>query len=415
MPREQVERNQRERLFGATVAVTTEKGYGETTVADIVEMAGVSRATFYHQFATKEECFLATLDEILDAAIKITSSRIDRGQVSWEERAQRGLAGFIELIVAQSAGARLCLVEAYGAGPAAVARMDAALADFQALIAYVLNQIPGRKGNPDQMIQAMVGALRQIIHTRLYRRSEDELVKLVPQLLELGLTYRPPPHPLRLAGPRRALPATGESGARSTSPPDRIERATMAIVAAKGYSETTITDIATEAATSLRTFYAHFGGKAEAFEAALYSCRLRMLAVTLPAFRRARSWPEAIRVGVWASLAFFESEPDFARLIAVEVYAAGTEALARRDLAIESVQRYIEEGFKYAPEASPIAGEAIVSALYAMFSERVRSKGTKSLRSIAPLAIYMILAPFLGAEEACAVANGEEWSQEGFS
>jgi AcrR family transcriptional regulator len=184
----------------------------------------------------------------------------------------------------------------------------------------------------------------------------------------------------------------------------------MAVVAAKGYSETTITDIATKAATSLRTFYSHFDGKAEAFEAALYGTRLRMLAATLPVLRRAANWPEAIRAGIWASLSFFESEPDFARMIAVEVYAAGNEALARRDLAIESVQRSIEEGFKYAPQANPIAGEAIASSLYSMFSERVRSQGTENLLDLGPLAVYVTLAPFFGAEPACAVANGEDWS-----
>ena len=405
VPREQIAQNQRERLYGATVAVTTAKGYGETTVADLIEVAGVSRTTFYRYFATKEECFLATLDAILGPAEGITASNIREGG-SWDERAQHALAALVDLIVAQPAAARLCLVEAYAAGPVAIARVDEALEGFRDLLAHILDQLPGRQGMPVEMTKAMTGSLRKIIHTRLYRHTESELVALIPQLVELGLGYLPPPRPLRGPGPRRWGPK--EPGlVQHLDPADRIERATMATVAAKGYRDTTITDIATAAGTSLSTFYAHFDGKAEAFEAALYSARLRMLAVTLPVSRRARNWPEAVRDEVRAALLFFESEPDFARLIAVEVYAAGNEALARRDVAIEAIQRSIEKGYKYAPEVSPIAGEAIASSLYSMFSERVQAKGTRNLQSIAPVATYLILAPFLGAEGACALANGE--------
>lgn len=405
VPREQIERNQRQRLYGAMVAVATSKGYEETTVADLIEVAGVSRTTFYRYFATKEECFQATLEAILGPTERLTASSIpDEG--SWKERAQRALGAFIDLIVAQPAAARLCLVEAYAVGPAAIARVDEALDRFRDLATFVLDQMPGREGMPVEMAVAMFGSLRKIIHTRLYRHAEDELVELAPQLLELGLSYRRPPRLLRVPASRQVA-ANGAQLERHLDPADRIERATMATVAAKGYRDTTIADIASAGGTSLSTFYAHFDGKAEAFESALYSARLRMLAVTLPASRRARSWPEAIRGEVRASLSFFESEPHFARLIAVEVYAAGNDALARRDVAIEMIQRSIERGYEYAPEVSPIAGEAIASCLYSMFSERVQAKGTKNLRSVGPLAVYMILAPFLGAEDACAVANGE--------
>ena len=37
-------------------------GYAETTIGDLTKEAGVSRAAFYGQFESKEECFLATYD-----------------------------------------------------------------------------------------------------------------------------------------------------------------------------------------------------------------------------------------------------------------------------------------------------------------------------------------------------------------
>jgi hypothetical protein len=92
----------------------------------------------------------------------------------------------------------------------------------------------------------------------------------------------------------------------------------------------------------------------------------------------------------------------------VEVYAAGPEALERRDRGIEAMQRFVEDGLEHFPRAPArrIAGEGIVSALYALLCDRVRSRGTAGLRDLAPLATYMFLVPFLGPERACEVANG---------
>ena len=55
-PRAEAERNQRGRLFAAMVATVAEKGYEATTVADLVELSGVSRSAFYKHFADKQAC-----------------------------------------------------------------------------------------------------------------------------------------------------------------------------------------------------------------------------------------------------------------------------------------------------------------------------------------------------------------------
>ena len=50
------------RLIEAMVQTVADKGYPATTVADVVERAGVSRKTFYEQFPDREACFLAAYD-----------------------------------------------------------------------------------------------------------------------------------------------------------------------------------------------------------------------------------------------------------------------------------------------------------------------------------------------------------------
>ncbi len=85
--KEEVERNHRERLSGTTVAVTAEKGYAATSVTDLVAVAGMSRSAFYTYFENKEDCFLATLDAILDGATAITAGKVGDAE---------GLVGSIE-------------------------------------------------------------------------------------------------------------------------------------------------------------------------------------------------------------------------------------------------------------------------------------------------------------------------------
>src|SRR5690606_30880284 len=59
LPREEVERSQRERLLTAAAEAVAEKGYASMSVADILKGASVSRTTFYQLFDDKLDCFLA--------------------------------------------------------------------------------------------------------------------------------------------------------------------------------------------------------------------------------------------------------------------------------------------------------------------------------------------------------------------
>lgn len=384
------------------VAVASTKGYTQTSVADLVELAGVSRATFYSLFADKRECFLATLEELLAGTLAAIDQQM-HAEAPWEERAGAALAGFAEAIVAQPAAARLCLMESHAAGEPAVARVDAAVSGFRALLTEPLEGRPPTERVPAPIVDAMAGAARKLIVTRLHEGRQEELVELLPQLLELIVSYKPPPEPLRRSRARRDPPAA----ARSEPPRDPLQRilvAALATIAEKGYGSTAVSDITTRANVAPSTFYEHFGGKLEALLAALYDCQLRMLAAALPAYRRARSWPEGMRGALQAGLAFLAAEPDFARLISVDVYAAGPRALERRAQALQRAKRFIAGA--EAPGPVPIAAEAILSALYSLIAEHVRRRGAKSLEELPPLATYMALAPFIGAEDACAVANG---------
>jgi AcrR family transcriptional regulator len=252
----------------------------------------------------------------------------------------------------------------------------------------------------------MIGGLQKVIHKRLYRDEEDELIELAPQIHRWWLSYPPPPDELRAPRRRSQKPRPFEERQSVANPPERVLRALAATVAEKGYPATTVAEVVDRAATSQRTFYEHFANKEEALIAALDSGSAQMLGTTLPAFRRAPDWQSAVHRAYEAMFAFGIEEPEYSRLGAVEMYAAGKRALQTRDTIMEGLEALLAPGYELAPDAPPIAAEAIGGAIYALVYDQVKSKGPESLPELVPMATYMTLAPFLGADEAFALATG---------
>jgi AcrR family transcriptional regulator len=67
LTREESRARTRERLIRAAAAVFAERGFYGASIEDIAERAGFSKGAFYSNFESKEDLFLAVLDEHLDA------------------------------------------------------------------------------------------------------------------------------------------------------------------------------------------------------------------------------------------------------------------------------------------------------------------------------------------------------------
>ncbi len=412
VPREEVEANQRERLFGAMVTNVAERGYSATTVNDLAEISGVSSRTFYDLFPDKKSCFLATLQAIIEAAAAYAlQSAGEASEVSapadaggWEHRARIGFDAFARMIAMQPAAARLAFQEAYSAGPEAVKLVEDAAAGFEWLTREMLEQSPERAGMPAEMITAHIGAQQEIARTRLRRGEEAELPELLDDLWDLLLSFRPPPEPLRLAG---RPPRFGAEAIEGHDHAERALRAFAIVVAEEGYVATTVEAVLKRAQMSATTFYAHFHGKDDAMLAAIDSACAQIMAAVLPAFRRAPDWPTGVRAGYGALCNFLASRPAFANLIAVEIFAAGPAAMERRNETLQPLEELIGEGFEHRPGAPKLAAEAITGAVFTLVNKRLRGAGPKSLPNLAPLLTYIALSPFLGPEDACRFANGD--------
>lgn len=137
LSREEVVRSQRERILRGMAVVMAEKGYVQTTVADVLRAAGVSRETFYQQFSSKADCFMAAYDEAVAVILPGVATASPEG-ADPVERFARGVGAYLDALAAEPAFARLFLVEVYAAGPEAVERRAQAQTRFVEALVGIL-------------------------------------------------------------------------------------------------------------------------------------------------------------------------------------------------------------------------------------------------------------------------------------
>ena len=83
-------------------ASVEEKGYRDTTVADVVRIARTSRRTFYEQFADRADCFLALFDTTNDRVIAAIVEAVDPAD-DWERQVDQALGTYLDAVAASPA------------------------------------------------------------------------------------------------------------------------------------------------------------------------------------------------------------------------------------------------------------------------------------------------------------------------
>jgi AcrR family transcriptional regulator len=187
LPREFVVRSQRERLLDATSRAVSELGYPRLTVAAILRRAGVSRKTFYEHFAGKEDCFLAAYDVVTEGLLHGVSVAYEQQPGPWRERVRAGLAEFLRLLAAEPAFARMCIVEVLAAGPRALQRRDDAMRRFTVFFQAGVREMPAGVTPPPLLAESVVGAIYEIVYTRIRRGESETLLEILDDLMYVAL------------------------------------------------------------------------------------------------------------------------------------------------------------------------------------------------------------------------------------
>lgn len=438
LPREEVSAHQRQRLFEAMIEAVDERGFVATTISDLVESAGVSRRTFYEHFESKEQCLLLTYDMLVET-LTAHLATVDASAGQGLARLEAILKELFGAAVRRPDAARLVCVELAAAGPPGVQRWAQHSRQLSRFIGNVFAQADGPGGIPEPVAQAIVGALRKILYSRVRRKRSSralrsELNKLLPDLISWIASYYPspeqvPPRP-RIRGGRRKLPGGRAPGSLTLTPAwssrglppgehnlprgfvshnqrERIFDAIAKATAQNGYPDLGLEDIAARACISLQTFYQHFPSKEEAFLATYEVGHAKAVAAVSRSLDLRMGWAENVKIGVRALLEFLACEPAYAHLACVDVLIAYPELARRVDQANDAYAQLLD--FRLDASAptrmpSPIIGEAIVGGIFELLHDCILQDRTAHLPDLTGHVCYIALAPLIGAQAAAQAA-----------
>jgi AcrR family transcriptional regulator len=177
----------------ATAEAMAEKGFAATSVADVLRRAGVSRETFYQQFDSKLDCFLAAFDAagelVADGVAGVAGVADAAGSAgARHERLGVALATYLDVLAANLPFARLFLVESYAAGPEAYERRTAVQQRFAERIATLFGAEDDRERFACEAFVALVASL---VTGPVLRNDPDALRALHGPLLDVTARLLP--------------------------------------------------------------------------------------------------------------------------------------------------------------------------------------------------------------------------------
>jgi AcrR family transcriptional regulator len=434
LAREEVERDQRERLRRAIIELIAERGYPAVRIADLTKLARVSRPTFYSLYEDKEQLTLEAYEDIATRTAQ-TSLAAYNVEGTPRERLRMSIGAYLDLCAAEPDAMSLFLFGAFGAGPVALERRNRSLETFER------NAEASRDGDqapPPPLValtvKVLFGGLREVAAARLRDGRASELPELADELTAWAACYeRMPPEavrPLPITTPRevlegadlvseRARGAQGRlPGGRHDLPREIVEKsqrerivdATAEIVAEKGLGGLTIPAIASRAGVSHETFYELYATKHDAFVGAQKVGMHQAFSLAVGAYEKHKqtAWSIGVAEGLRTLMEFLTSEPAHARLSIVDTFAASPETLQIRDDLLRGFAVYLSP-----PERPPndeievpdIAAEAVVGGVWQVIHYFIERGHLALLPSAVPEMTYLTLTPFLGPSDAAEIAE----------
>jgi AcrR family transcriptional regulator len=168
------------------VAAVAAKGYAATTVADVLARARVSRSAFYEQFRDKEDCFLACYESGTSLVLEAVTTAFDAG-VPWRQRMRGVFQSLLETFAQHPDLAKVCMVDALAAGPAAHDRYRSAIAG---LVLLGEKDMIGRADVPPAprlVFLSLIGGISMILYEEILAGRTAELPELADDLTRLWL------------------------------------------------------------------------------------------------------------------------------------------------------------------------------------------------------------------------------------
>ena len=172
----------RARLLEGMARAVAAKGYADTTIADIVREASVSRRTFYENFSDKSGCLIALYEAASGNALAVLRRAIDPAS-DWKTQVEQALSAYLGVLARNPVLLRTLFVEILGLGaPGLAARRHAtrALAD---LMVDVVNTRTGERPRQTPLeptiAVAVVGGINEMVLDAIEQGRAADLQALV--------------------------------------------------------------------------------------------------------------------------------------------------------------------------------------------------------------------------------------------
>jgi AcrR family transcriptional regulator len=178
------DRPDRIRIMEAMMRVAATRGFEATTVAEVIDRAGVSASTFDRLFDGKEDCFLRSYDSALDLLVaRVTAAWEDTDGRPWPDRVAAALRALLELFAAESDVARMAIVEVTALGEEARMRYRAAATRFVGFVDAGRELSPQARDLPPETARFVIGAAAATIFGEIRAGRGPALERKLPDLL----------------------------------------------------------------------------------------------------------------------------------------------------------------------------------------------------------------------------------------
>ncbi len=413
------------------IELSARAGYQAVSIAQVSSRAGVSSATFYEQFEGKEDCLVAAYRAVAERMLgqmEPVATDMVASDSDWSQAARGALGRLLSAVQRDPDGGRVLYIESMAGGPRMLEERRRVLGEFEQRAQDFLDSTPLTGNTLDLPATALVGATRAIVSRHLRTDAEDELPALADDLITWLEAYAVPAGQARWStGPQALLTAkraqpSSVSGAQAhaaqrlprgrhglpagvvaRSQRTRIIYGTAEVMMAKGYANATVTDIVAAAGVARDVFYEHFTDKHHAFLEAQQHPTQHILDTCAAAYFAAEHWPERVWHGLRTLIELIAENQAISYLRLVECYAAGPEAIRRAEEITRSFTIFLEEGYRYRPQAQGLprlCSQAVAGAIFEVVRRHIARGESAVLVRQLPQLTYIAIAPFTGAGEA---------------
>jgi AcrR family transcriptional regulator len=446
----EVARHQRLRMHGAMVEAVAANGYANTSVKQIIGLAGVSRRAFYEQFANKEGCFLATFDLVAARGVKRVQEAYRSTGGDLEQRIRAAVAEFTDEIESNAKGAELAIVQAQTAGAPGLARLRRATGTFEQMLSSSFAHATDAGPLPVPIVRGIVGGMHEATAVRLRAGRPEEIPALSEEIVQWTLLFHTAAaerlserlatrarasslggvRERRLGGSHGRRADTGSAldawmppGLRTVSPNsagdrlaasqsdedlrERLRSSVLNLAVVDDYHELSAPQIAEEAGIPIESFFELFTSKEECFLAAFDDLSDELLGIAADSDLVSGDWARTVRRVVGELLRLLAARPLYAHIIASEAPSACPEALERDCDLAQSIATLLTEGAPE-PARNKLAVEGVAGAIWHTIRCQVTSGQIHLLPALSDYLTYIVLAPFIGADAAAEVVIEDE-------